>query len=83
VRLEATKAEGDEVFVGFGPGPDAALTLSDSGDLVEAAVRLFHILREADAMAGPSGRISFAPIPEVGLGRAINDRLRRAAAPRS
>jgi L-threonylcarbamoyladenylate synthase len=83
VRLEATKSEGDEVFVGFGPGPDAALTLSDSGDLVEAAARLFHILREADAMAGPSGRISFAPIPEVGLGRAINDRLRRAAAPRS
>ena len=82
VRLDATEAEPGEVFVGFGPGPEAALTLSDSGDLTEAAARLFHILREADALAGPAGRISFAPIPEVGLGRAINDRLRRAAAPR-
>ena len=78
VRLDATEAKEDEVYVGFGPGPKAALTLSETGDLTEAAARLFHILREA----GPSGRISFAPIPEVGLGRAINDRLRRAAAPR-
>ena len=62
--------------------PEAALTLSATGDLVEAAAQLFHILRQADALAGPAGRISFAPIPEVGLGRAINDRLRRAAAPR-
>ncbi|MDZ4069046.1 MAG: Sua5 family C-terminal domain-containing protein, partial [Tabrizicola sp.] len=39
-------------------------------------------LREADRLAGPGGRIAFAPVPETGLGRAINDRLRRAAAPR-
>ena len=52
-------------------------------DLVEAAARLFDTLREADRMAGPGGRIAFAPVPEMGLGRAINDRLRRAAAPRS
>ena len=39
--------------------------------------------READVLAGPEGRIAFAPVPEVGLGRAVNDRLRRAAAPRA
>ena len=50
--------------------------------MVEAAARLFHVLREADVLAGPGGRIAFAPVPEVGLGRAVNDRLRRAAAPR-
>lgn len=82
VRLNAPHAESGEVYVGFGPGPDAALTLSASGDLTEAAARLFHILREADDLAGDAGRISFAPVPDVGLGRAINDRLRRAAAPR-
>ena len=82
VRLNATRAEGDEVLVGFGPVP-GALTLSATGDLVEAAARLFQTLREADQLAGPGGRIAFAPVPETGLGRAINDRLRRAAAPRS
>ena len=41
-----------------------------------------RLLREADRLAGPEGRIAFAPIPDTGLGRAINDRLRRAAAPR-
>ncbi|VDC23598.1 L-threonylcarbamoyladenylate synthase [Pseudogemmobacter humi] len=81
VRLEARAAETGEILVGFGP-VKGDLTLSDSGDPVEAAARLFHILREADALAGPAGRIAFAPIPEQGLGRAINDRLRRAAAPR-
>ena len=67
---------------GLAPCAAAALTLSAAGDLVEAAANLFHLLREADALAGPEGRIAFAPIPETGLGRAINDRLRRAAAPR-
>ena len=47
-----------------------------------AASRLFQSLRAADRLAGPGGRIAFAPVPETGLGRAINDRLRRAAAPR-
>jgi L-threonylcarbamoyladenylate synthase len=80
VRLEAQSPRPGEVFVGFGtPG---TLSLSASGDLVEAAANLFHILREADRLAGPQGTIAFAPIPETGLGRAINDRLRRAAAPR-
>ncbi len=82
VRLNALSAVAGEVMVGFG-AVAGDLTLSASGDLVEAAARLFHILREADRLAGPTDRIAFAPIPESGLGRAINDRLRRAAAPRA
>ena len=82
VRLGVTVPETGEVWVGFGPGTGGALTLSARGDPVEAAASLFHVLREADALAGPGGRIAFAPVPEAGLGRAINDRLRRAAAPR-
>ena len=81
VRLNADDRQPAEVRVGFGPG-DADLTLSASGDLIEAAANLFHVLRMADARAGGAGRIAFAPVPETGLGRAINDRLRRAAAPR-
>jgi L-threonylcarbamoyladenylate synthase len=84
VRLDATTPEPGEVWIGFGPDHpgDAALNLSPAADLTEAAARLFHLLHEADRRAGPSGRIAVAPIPETGLGRAINDRLRRAAAPR-
>ncbi|MDR5653379.1 L-threonylcarbamoyladenylate synthase [Ruixingdingia sedimenti] len=81
VRLNAAAAEPGETYIGFGPGA-ADLNLSPAGDLTEAAAALFHLLREADRRAGPGGRIAFAPIPETGLGRAINDRLRRAAAPR-
>ena len=81
VRLNATQAREGEVMVGFGPIA-GHLTLSASGNLLEAAANLFHFLREADALAGPGGAIAFAPVPETGLGRAINDRLRRAAAPR-
>lgn len=84
LRLNATP-EPDEVHIGFGPdtrhGP-ATLNLSPSANLAEAAANLFHMLREADRLAGPQGRISAAPIPNHGLGRAINDRLARAAAPR-
>jgi L-threonylcarbamoyladenylate synthase len=80
VRLEARDVRDGEVRLGFGPGA-AELYLSRSGDLVEAAANLFHMLREADRLA--QGRvIAVSPVPEVGLGRAINDRLRRAAAPR-
>jgi L-threonylcarbamoyladenylate synthase len=81
VRLDATAARPGEVLVGFGP-VRGVLTLSETGDLVEAAARLFQSLRDADRLAGPAGRIAVAPVPETGLGRAINDRLRRAAAPR-
>jgi L-threonylcarbamoyladenylate synthase len=79
VRLNATAAEPGETMLGFG---DVAgdLTLSASGDLVEAAASLFARLHEMNDMG--ADRIAVAPIPETGLGRAINDRLRRAAAPR-
>jgi L-threonylcarbamoyladenylate synthase len=83
VRLRANAPEPGEVWIGFGPDlPGNGLNLSPSGDLVEAAANLFHLLREADRCAGANGRIAIAPVPEVGLGRAINDRLGRAAAPR-
>lgn len=81
VRLGVTQAAEGEVLVGFG-AVAGVLTLSATGDLVEAAANLFATLRRADVLAGPGGRIGFAPVPESGLGRAINDRLRRAAAPR-
>lgn len=80
LRLNATSSEPDEIYIAFGPG---ALSLSVNRDLTEAAATLFHALRQADRLAGPSGHIAIAPIPETGLGRAINDRLRRAAAPRA
>ncbi|MEM9343976.1 MAG: L-threonylcarbamoyladenylate synthase [Pseudomonadota bacterium] len=78
VRLEASAAEAGEVMLGFGP-VDGARNLSRSGDLREAAANLFGFLRVLDGMAD---RIAVAPVPDHGLGRAINDRLRRAAAPR-
>jgi L-threonylcarbamoyladenylate synthase len=83
VRLGATAPAPGEVWIGFGPGTaDAPLSLSPAGDPAEAAARLFDVLRAADRLAGPGGRIAVAPVPEAGLGRAVNDRLRRAAAPR-
>jgi len=84
VRLDAVAGRPGEVWISYGPDcAGAALSLSETGDPVEAASRLFHSLREADRLAGPGGVIAVAPIPEAGLGRAINDRLRRAAAPRT
>jgi L-threonylcarbamoyladenylate synthase len=80
LRLNVTKPDPHEIYINFGP---AALTLSATKDLIEAAANLFHTLRQADSLAGPTGHIAVAPIPETGLGRAINDRLRRAAAPRT
>jgi L-threonylcarbamoyladenylate synthase len=79
VRLDATEAAPDEWLIGFGPvaGDD---TLSATGDVVEAAARLFEALHRADA--GALARIAVAPVPERGLGVAVNDRLRRAAADR-
>ncbi|MEQ9257485.1 MAG: Sua5 family C-terminal domain-containing protein, partial [Roseovarius sp.] len=78
VRLDATERRAGELLLGFGPmGCD--LNLSPSGDLTEAAAQLFAHLHRLDALGQP---IAVAPIPEKGLGRAINDRLRRAAAPR-
>jgi L-threonylcarbamoyladenylate synthase len=78
LRLGATEAAPGELLLGFGPVA-GDLSLSPSGDLREAAANLFHHLRALDARGA---RIAVAPIPEHGLGRAINDRLARAAAPR-
>ena len=79
LRLDARKAEADEWLIGFGTVAGDA-TLSGGGDLVEAAASLFDKLHEAEASAAP--KIAVAPIPADGIGAAINDRLRRAAAPR-
>ena len=78
LRLNAAAPALGESYLGFGPGA-ATLNLSSSGDLREAARNLFAMLHELD---GTSARIAVAPIPQRGLGEAINDRLRRAAAPR-
>jgi L-threonylcarbamoyladenylate synthase len=79
LRLDAHAAEPDEWLIGFGPVAGDA-TLSGTGDLVEAAANLFQRLHEADAST--AARIAVARLPDEGLGAAINDRLRRAAAPR-
>ncbi len=79
LRLGAVDAAAGEYLVGFGPVAGES-SLSPSGDLIEAAARLFDLLHTADASGKP--RIAVAPVPESGLGLAINDRLRRAAAPR-
>ena len=83
VRLNVMARDPAAVLIGFGPIA-GDVTLSASGDLVEAAATLFDLLHAADhrARAGRRLRIDVAPVPETGLGRAINDRLRRAAAPR-
>ena len=81
LRLNATAPRPGELWLGFGPGPEG-LSLSTRGDLTEAAANLFAHLRSLDARAVPGQVIAVARIPEAGLGRAINDRLRRAAAPR-
>lgn len=80
LRLNAIKPEQDEALLGFGPSRDALLNLSSIGDLKEAAANLFAMLRKLDKS---SSRIAVMPIPETGLGEAINDRLRRAAAAKS
>ncbi|WP_337998055.1 L-threonylcarbamoyladenylate synthase [Oleispirillum naphthae] len=80
VRLNAAAAEAGEALLGFGPVAGAALNLSPAGDVVEAAANLFAMLRALDG--GPYRGIAVSPIPDAGLGVAINDRLMRAAAPR-
>jgi len=87
VRLNVTEVSPDEVLLAFGPsrarGADSAKAvrnLSPKGDPHEAATNLFSMLRELDATGAPV--IAVEPIPAEGLGEAINDRLRRAAAPR-
>jgi len=84
VRLNATDLRSGEVLLAFGrplPNSDGHYeNLSPSGDLVEAAANLFAALRRLDERGAET--IAVMPIPETGLGEAINDRLRRAAADR-
>ena len=77
VRLNALAAEEGEFLIGFGPVEGQA-SLSRKGDLSEAAWQLYRCLHLA--AAAPEARVAVAPVPEKGIGRAINDRLRRAAA---
>ena len=87
LRLDARHVRPGEALLAFGPtaikGADAAvmwLNLSERSDLIEAAANFFSHLRALDA-AG-AGTIAVMPVPRIGLGEAINDRLQRAAAPR-
>ncbi len=92
VRLQAHEAAADEALLAFGPVPEggapegvgAVFQLSAAGDLAEAAANLFAGLRTLDETGRRLGLrgIAVMPVPEEGLGQAINDRLQRAAAPR-
>ncbi len=85
LRLDVHAALPGEAVLAFGPAPilcdGPCINLSPSGDLIEAAANLFAALRKLDASGLKT--IAVMPIPEFGLGEAINDRLRRAAAPRA
>jgi L-threonylcarbamoyladenylate synthase len=81
VRINSTHVGSAEALIAFGPTPIAGaartINLSERGDLVEAATHLFAALRELDDPRYPS--IAVMPIPDQGIGEAINDRLKRAA----
>ena len=79
LRLDATQADDDEFLIGYGEVA-GDVTLSATGDPVEAAARLFDLLHEADASS--CAKIAVAPVPGPGLPAALRDRLTRAAAPR-
>jgi len=89
LRLNVAEPAPDEAYLGFGKfdgkGARVALNLSAGGDLIEAAANLFAHLRALDALCSERGLIGIAaaPVPGDDLGEAINDRLKRAAAPRS
>jgi L-threonylcarbamoyladenylate synthase len=80
LRLDATVPRTGEVYLGFGDYAHGPFSLSTSANLVEAAANLFRLLHDIDATS--PAMIAVAPIPNSGLGEAINDRLTRAAAPR-
>ena len=84
IRLNAVRAHDGEALLAFGPSVPAhdgpVINLSPEGDLTEAAAHLFSALRALDATGAST--IAVMAIPDTGLGEAINDRLRRAAAPR-
>ncbi|MBN8531883.1 MAG: translation factor Sua5, partial [Alphaproteobacteria bacterium] len=81
VRLNVTEPEEDEGYLAFGPKPAkgarVTLNLSESGDLAEAAANLFRHLRMLESQ--DITRISVAPLPESGIGEAINNRLAKAS----
>lgn len=79
LRLEAQTARPDEYHIGFGPVAGNR-NLSASSDLAEAASLLFAALHHAEASEKP--KIAVAPVPDTGIGLALNDRLRRAASPK-
>jgi L-threonylcarbamoyladenylate synthase len=76
LRMNVTEPRSGEAWLGFGPNSGAALNLSPSGDVIEAAANLFAMLHALDRPEFAA--IAVAPIPSSGLGIAINDRLRRA-----
>lgn len=86
LRIAATTLKPGESLLAFGPvlagaeGGRGVFNLSATGDVREAAANLFRGLRELEAFGAP---IAAMEVPDIGLGEAINDRLRRAAAPRS
>ena len=77
LRINVSQPQDDEFYIGFG-AIQGDLNLSKSGNLAEAASNLFAYLRLADARA-KNGKIAIAPIPDNGLGLAINDRIKRAS----
>jgi L-threonylcarbamoyladenylate synthase len=79
LRLDAVEARDGEFLIGFGP-VEGDVSLSETGDLTQAAARLFDLLHQADE--APHPKIAIAPVPGQGLAEAIRDRLTRAAAPR-
>ncbi len=80
LRLDAETPKPGEGFLGFGPGaPEDAMNLSPTGDLEEAAANLFAMMRALDGP--PFEALAVMAVPDRGLGRAINDRLRRAVGP--
>ena len=83
LRLEAEEPKPGEGFLAFGPGApggtEEAMNLSPTGDLEEAAANLFAMMRALDGP--PFEAIAVMPVPDRGLGRAINDRLRRGVGP--
>ncbi len=81
IRLNITEPNADESLLGFGEVEGATLNLSPTGDTREAAANLFKMLHDIDKLS--SGKIAVSPVPNTGLGVAINDRLKRAAAPKS
>ena len=78
LRINAEQKQENEFLIGFGAVKDADLNLSPSGDLREAAANLFAFIRQADALCG-NKTLAVSPIPETGLGLAINDRIKRAS----